>query len=64
MMGIWFLATSLGNLIAGLLAGEFKSDSVAQWPSLYLRIIILPTIAGALLIILSRPIKRWMVGIK
>jgi POT family proton-dependent oligopeptide transporter len=64
MMGVWFLATSLGNLIAGLLAGEFKSGAVDQWPPLYLKIVILPTIAGVLLIILSRPIKRWMMGVK
>jgi POT family proton-dependent oligopeptide transporter len=64
MMGVWFLATSLGNLIAGLLAGEFKSDTVDQWPGLYLKIIILPTIAGVLLMALSRPIKRWMMGVK
>ena len=64
MMGIWFLATSLGNLIAGLIAGEFKPETVNQWPGLYLKIIILPTLAGVLLIVLSRPIKRWMVGVK
>jgi POT family proton-dependent oligopeptide transporter len=64
MMGIWFLATSLGNLLAGLLAGEFREDSLAQWPALYLKVAILPTIAGVLLILLSRPIKRWMEGVR
>jgi proton-dependent oligopeptide transporter, POT family len=64
MMGTWFLATSFGNLLAGLLAGEFKADAVQQWPALYLKITILPGIAGALLILFSKPIKRWMVGVK
>ena len=64
MMGIWFLATSFGNLIAGLLAGEFKEDNVAGWPELYLQITILPVIAGVLLIVCARPIKRWMEGVK
>ena len=64
MMGIWFLATSFGNLIAGLLAGEFKEDNVAGWPALYLQITILPVIAGVLLIVCARPIKRWMEGVK
>lgn len=64
MMGIWFLATSLGNLIAGLLAGEFKSDVVNEWPALYLKITLMPVLAGGLLIVLSRPIKRWMAGVK
>jgi POT family proton-dependent oligopeptide transporter len=64
MMGIWFLATSLGSLLAGLLAGEFKVDAVQEWPALYLKITILPAIAGVLLIVFSRPIKRLMVGVK
>jgi proton-dependent oligopeptide transporter, POT family len=64
LMGTWFLATSLGNLIAGLLAGEFKADDPGNWPGLYLKITILPTIAGVLLILLAKPIKRWMAGIK
>jgi POT family proton-dependent oligopeptide transporter len=64
MMGIWFLATSLGNLLAGLLAGEFKSDTIQEWPALYLKIVILPALAGGLLIACARPIKRWMEGIR
>lgn len=64
MMGIWFLATSLGNLLAGLLAGEFKEDAIQQWPMLYLKIIILPAIAGIVLIVLSRPIKKLMEGVR
>ncbi len=60
MMGIWFLATSLGNLIAGLLAGEFHADRVQEWPAMYLKIIILPAAAGLLLIAFSRPLKRLM----
>jgi POT family proton-dependent oligopeptide transporter len=64
MMGIWFLATSLGNLLAGLLAGEFRTDAVQQWPALYLKIVILPAVAGFLLIIFSRPLKRLMSGVK
>lgn len=64
MMGVWFLATSFGNLLAGLVAGEFKADALESWPELYLRITILPVAAGVLLILLAKPIKRWMVGVK
>jgi len=64
LMGAWFLATSLGNLIAGLLAGEFKTEALTQWPLLYLKITILPTIAAALLLASARPIKKWMAGVK
>ena len=64
MMGIWFLATSLGSLLAGLLAGEFSADTIQHWPAMYLKIAILPAIAGALLILFSRQIKCLMVGVK
>jgi len=64
LMGIWFLGSSFGNLLAGLLAGEFKEDNVAGWPGLYLNITILPMIAGVLLILCRKPIKRWMEGVK
>jgi proton-dependent oligopeptide transporter, POT family len=64
MMGIWFLASSLGNLLAGLLAGEFKADSLAAWPALYLKITLLPICAGVLLILVAKPIKRWMEGVR
>jgi POT family proton-dependent oligopeptide transporter len=64
MMGIWFLATSLGNLLAGLLAGEFNPDSIQRWPALYLKCVILPAAAGTVLLLLSRPIKRLMTGVK
>ena len=58
MMGVWFLATSLGNLLAGLLAGEFNEDSVATWPEIYLQIAILPVSAGVLLILFSRLLRK------
>ncbi|PYM12041.1 MAG: hypothetical protein DME18_12420 [Verrucomicrobia bacterium] len=64
MMGTWFLAASLGNLIAGLVAGRFKADAVEQMSGRYLQLFIMPTIAGALLVLLARPIRRWMIGIK
>jgi len=64
MMGIWFLATSLGNLLAGLLAVEFRADAAQQWPTLYIKIVILPTIAGLLLLIFARPLKRLVTGVK
>lgn len=32
MMGVWFMGTALGNLIAGLIAGYFGEDSLANMP--------------------------------
>lgn len=59
MMGTWFLATSLGNLIAGLLAGRFDTASVGRMPSQYLEMAWMPLISGAVLMLLARPIQRW-----
>ena len=64
MMGTWFLATSLGNLLAGLIAGQFKADAVTQMPLMFLKISIIPVAVGLGLIVLSRKIKVWMVGIR
>ncbi|MHB8522418.1 MAG: peptide MFS transporter [Limisphaerales bacterium] len=64
MMGIWFLGASLGNLIAGLVAGEFRSDAVDQMPAQFLQIVLMPVAAGVLLIVFARPIKKWMAGIE
>ena len=35
MMGAWFLSASLGSILAGLIAGEFRADAVETMPSLY-----------------------------
>jgi POT family proton-dependent oligopeptide transporter len=64
MMGTWFLAASLGNMIAGRIAGQFSTDAVSEMPSQYFQIVILPAIAGLALIVFKNPIKRWMGGVE
>jgi len=64
MMGIWFLATSLGDLLAGLIAGEFNPDTIQNWPHLFLKIIVLAAATGILLIVFSKPVKRLTAGVK
>ena len=64
MMGIWFLATSLGNLLAGLLAGKFNPEEINHWPGFYVKIVILLSVVGILLLLFSRPLKRLMAGAK
>ena len=64
MMGIWFLAASLGNLIAGLMAGRFSADRVEEMPDLYLQIVMTTAGMGILLLILVRPLRKMMVGVK
>ena len=64
MMGMWFLATSLGNLVAGLIAGEFDANNVAAMPGQYMHIVYFSVGVGAVLLILSRPVKKLMGNIE
>jgi POT family proton-dependent oligopeptide transporter len=64
MMGAWFLATSLGNLIAGRIAGEFDPNAVGEMPARFLQMVILPTVLAAVVIALRRPIRNMMMGVR
>lgn len=60
MMGIWFIGAALGNLIAGLFAGNFDEENVAQMPDLFMSVVMTSIGAGILFLILGPWIKRWM----
>ncbi len=64
MMGLWFMSISLGNLVAGLVAGELDSESRDTLPDLFLNITLFCVIAGVVLLILYKPVKKLMAGIK
>jgi POT family proton-dependent oligopeptide transporter len=61
MMGIWFTATSFGNLMAGLLAGKMGSMGLVQ---LFGAVAMWTAVAGLLLVIASGPVKRLMGGVQ
>jgi POT family proton-dependent oligopeptide transporter len=63
LMGVWFVATSLGNLIAGLFAGGFDEENVMQMPALFNQVAVFTTICGLLLLAFWKPIKKWMGGV-
>lgn len=63
MMGMWFLATALGNLIAGQIAGGFDDQNVAAFPGQYLQIFLTSAGAGLILLAFSRPVRRLMHGV-
>lgn len=60
MMGIWFVATALGNLIAGLFAGGFDPSNVQEMPSLFMSVVLFGAGCGVLFLIFYKPIKKWM----
>ena len=61
MMGVWFLATSVGNFIAGRLAGFYESMPL---PTLFTNIALFGIVAGLLLLPLAPSMKRLMGEVK
>ena len=60
MMGVWFLAASLGNLIAGIVGGDVDPEKLEVMTPLFVRTtssLFIAAIACALLVV---PIRRMM----
>lgn len=59
MMGVWFLAASVGNYVGGRAAGLYES-----WPlwQLFGMFMLMTVLAGLVLALLVRPIRRMMGG--
>ncbi|HVG10303.1 MAG TPA: peptide MFS transporter [Thermoanaerobaculia bacterium] len=60
MMGIWFMSIALGNLIAGLVAGQFEKLPL---PQLFGAVFAITAGAGLILALLARPIRKLMSGV-
>lgn len=60
MMGIWFVGAALGNLVAGLLAGDFSRDDPSTLPPLFWSVVVFGVGSGILFLALSGWLKRWM----
>ena len=55
MLGIWFMASALGNLMAGLVAGLIESLPL---PRLFGTVGLFVTGAGLLVLLVSGPVRR------
>ena len=58
MMGIWFLATSVGNLIAGLVGGNVDPEKLDQVPTVFIGTTVALIAAAILLAVLAPFIKK------
>jgi len=58
MMGIWFLATSVGNLIAGLVGGNVDPEKLDQMPKLFIGTTMALIAAAVLLALLTPFVKK------
>lgn len=61
-LGVWFLATSLGNNIAGQIAGGFSWDNPVNMPGQFMFIVWWGVTAGGVLLVLSPWLKRYVGG--
>jgi POT family proton-dependent oligopeptide transporter len=64
MMGIWFLAASVGNLIAGLVGGNVDPEKLEVMPGLFMWTTIALVGAAVAIGLLVIPIRRMMVDVK
>ncbi|MGQ0814142.1 MAG: peptide MFS transporter [Gemmatimonadota bacterium] len=60
MMGVWFMAAALGNLIAGLVGGHVNPENLEQMPQLFMRTSLSLFVATIVLGLLIVPIRRMM----
>ncbi|HEU0053779.1 MAG TPA: peptide MFS transporter [Longimicrobium sp.] len=63
MMGIWFLASALGNLIGGLVGGHVDPEKLDQMPRLFTTTTLSLFGAAVVLALLSIPIRRMMANV-
>jgi proton-dependent oligopeptide transporter, POT family len=64
MMGVFFMALALGNLTAGLYAGEFEENAITANPTLLIDlfglIVKIMGIACVVVLVFSKPIRKLM----
>ena len=58
VMGVWFLATAIGNNLAGQFSGEIDPNNLATMPVLYTRLFWWGAISGAVMLAITPWIKR------
>ena len=62
MMGVWFMASALGNLVAGLVGGHVDPENLQQMPVLFQRTAFSLLGAALILGLMVVPIRRMMRG--
>ncbi|NWO10704.1 peptide MFS transporter [Chromohalobacter salexigens] len=62
LMGLWFTASALGNLVAGLIGGHVNAEELEQLPELFARCAVVLVACAVLLALLTPVIKRMLKG--
>jgi len=68
MMGIWFMGAALGNVVAGLVAGQMDTDAMTANPellvNLFRNIALFVMVSGGFFILFKGPIKKLAGGVE
>ncbi|GEA13453.1 peptide MFS transporter [Alteromonas sp. KUL49] len=59
MMGVFVLTYSIGNIIAGLLSGNFDPENVQEMPNLYLQIALFSIAIGIVIALFNFKSRVW-----
>lgn len=59
MMGVFTLTYSIGNVVAGLVAGNFDPENIQQMPNLYLYIAFFTIAAGIVIGLFAVKTRHW-----
>ena len=60
VMGIWFVASAIGNLIGGLVGGHVDPENIQEMPKLFSTTATSLLVAAVVLLLLVRPISRML----
>jgi POT family proton-dependent oligopeptide transporter len=64
MMGVFFMSLAFGNLAAGIFAGNFDDTAIAEdtqlMINLFKTVAVVMLIAGVMVMLLNKPLKKWM----
>ena len=60
MMGIWFLASALGNVIGGRVGGHVDPEKLEQMPQLFTATTMSLMVAAVVCALLIVPIRKMM----
>ncbi len=63
MMGVWFMASALGNLIAGLVGGHVDPEKLQEMPVLFRQTSLSLFIAAVVCGLLVFPVRKMMRGV-
>ncbi|MEP0356643.1 peptide MFS transporter [Paraglaciecola sp.] len=59
MMGVFVLTYSIGNVVAGLLAGNLDPNNLNEMPELFMHICLITIAVGVVVAILTLKTKKW-----